>query len=58
MSYSSVVSSVEYFKLKNQEYYEVTLVDAYDSFTYNIVQELLKLLDPVRVFRSKSIINI
>lgn len=50
----SIVGAIEYFKPRNQEHDEVTLIDAYDSFTYNIVQMFLKLGAPVRVFRSKE----
>lgn len=51
----SVTQSIEYFEPKLVKYGEVTLIDAYDSFTHNLVQTFLKLGAPVKVFRSKDV---
>ena len=50
-----IIKPIEYFKPKNIVYDEVTLIDAFDSFTHNLVQLFLSLNTPVTVFRSKNI---
>lgn len=50
----AVTKPVEQFTPKVQKYGEVSLIDAYDSFTHNLVQAFLKLGASVKVFRSKE----
>ncbi|MHA2249394.1 MAG: anthranilate synthase component II [Candidatus Kariarchaeaceae archaeon] len=50
-----ITARIELFEPRIRKYDEVTLVDAYDSFTHNIAQAFLKLGAPVRVFRSKEV---
>ena len=51
----SVTQPIEHFKPKIIKYGEVTLIDAYDSFTHNLVQAFLKLGAPVTVYRSRDV---
>ncbi len=51
----SVTEPIEYYEPQSIIYGEVTLIDANDSFTHNLVQAFLKLGAPVRVFRSKHV---
>lgn len=48
---TAITAPIELFLPTLQKYREVTLLDANDSFTHNLVQAFLKLGAPVRVFR-------
>lgn len=51
----SVTKDIELFSPINQRFNEVTILDAMDSFTHNLVQALLALGAPVKVIRSHYI---
>ena len=55
MSMHRITQSIEYFKTKEMLFDEVTLIDANDSFTHNLVESFLKLGAPVRVYRGHDI---
>ncbi|MCY3414626.1 MAG: aminodeoxychorismate/anthranilate synthase component II [Candidatus Heimdallarchaeota archaeon] len=51
----TITEVIEVFMPSTSLYPQVTILDAEDSFTHNIVQSLLKIGAPVRVIKAKAI---